>query len=207
MDSAELEHLTQCMIAGEETALAELFSKYRERLKRIIRFRKDYRLGARVSDSDILQDTYISAAKRLNHFSEGQMPPFLWLRLMLGQQLVDLHRQHLAAEMRDVRKEVALDSGPGPQTSMAIAVQLVSQRSAASAQLERAEQIEQVEKLLNEMDPTDREVIALRHFEELTNVEAAAVLGIEPAAASKRYIRALKRLSKTVQSIEASQHD
>ncbi len=192
------------MRCGNEQALAEVFSVYRQRLRRIIQFRLDYRIAGRVSDSDVLQETYIAAAKRLAHFSEhAEMPPFLWLRLVLGQQLVDLHRQHLQAGIRDVRKEVSIQRlAPSAHTSVAIAAQLVGRATGVSELVSRAEQIERLEATLNQMDPIDREVIALRHFEELSNTETARVLAIEPAAASKRYVRAMARLSELMANLE-----
>ena len=196
------------MRGGSEEALAEVFSHYRERLRRIIQFRIDYRIASRVSDSDVLQEAYIAAAKRLDHFSkESQMPAFLWLRLVIGQQLIDLHRQHLQAEMRDVRKEVSLQqNAPSPHTSMAIAAQLAGPMTAISEVIARNERIERLEGTLNQMDPIDREVIALRHFEELSNVETAKVLGIEQPAASKRYIRAMARLGELMAEFKASEN-
>ena len=61
----------------------------------------------------------------------------------------------------------------------------------------RAEQILQVQEAVNSLDPLDREVVALRHFENLTRAETALVLGITEEAGAKRYIRALKKL-KTI---------
>jgi RNA polymerase sigma-70 factor (ECF subfamily) len=186
------------MKEGDQDALAEVFSSYRQRLRRIIRFRLDYRLANRVSDSDVLQESFIAAAKRLNHFtSQPDMPAFLWLRLITQQQLVDLHRQHLQAEMRDVRKEVSLPgNSPSPHTSLAIAVQLEGKMTAVSEVFARAERIEKLEGALNQMDAIDREVIALRHFEELSNIETAEILAIATSAASKRYLRAMRRLGE-----------
>jgi RNA polymerase sigma-70 factor (ECF subfamily) len=196
------------MRGGSEEALAAVFSHYRERLRRIVQFRIDYRIAGRVSDSDVLQEAYIAAAKRLEHFSkQPQMPAFLWLRLLIGQQLIDLHRQHLQAEMRDVRKEVSLQqNAPSPHTSMAIAAQLAGPMTAVSEVVARAERIERLEATLNQMDPIDREVIALRHFEELSNVETAKVLGIEQPAASKRYLRAMAKLGELMAEFNASEN-
>lgn len=196
-DSDDEQQFGSAMRAGDAAALGEAFERYRDRLRRIVRFRLDYRLAGRISESDVLQEVYIAAAKRLEYFGQNDMSPFLWLRLMVGQQLIDLHRQHLQAGKRDARREVSLDAGaPSPHTSVAIAAQLVGQRTAVSEILDRQEQIDKLEGTLNQMDEIDREVIALRHFEELSNVEAASVLGIEPAAASKRYVRAMARLAK-----------
>ncbi|MCA9126807.1 MAG: sigma-70 family RNA polymerase sigma factor [Planctomycetales bacterium] len=182
---------------GDQQTLALVFSQFRERLRRIVAFRLDYRLAGRISHSDVLQEAYIAAAKRLDNFAtQENMSAFLWLRLVVGQQLTDVHRQHLQAGKRDVRKEVALQpKGLSPHTSVAIANCLLDKRTAVSEVLARAEQLEKLECTLNQMDEVDREVIALRHFEELSNIEAARVIGIEPAAASKRYIRAMTRLS------------
>ncbi len=193
---------------GDTDALAEIFSQYRERLRRIVRFRLDYRLAGRLSESDVLQETFIAAAKRLPRYAEqDDMPAFLWLRLIAAQELVDLQRKHIVAEKRDVRREISLvhQSTFSGNTSVAIAAQLIGQNTGASQLLEQAERIERLETTLNAMDATDREVIAMRHFEELSNVETANVLAIDPSAASKRYLRAMKRLAELMADFVASE--
>ena len=185
-----------------EEALAKYFFAVEGRLKRIVNFRLDYRLGGRVSESDVIQETYVRAAKRIDSFlQKDDMPFFVWLRLEVSQKLHEIHRHHFGAEKRDVRKEIKLgqnnDSG---RTSMALAAHIVAQLTSPSRLIERAEQIAILEKTLGEMNELDREVIALRHFEELSNIETAKSLGIEPAAASKRYLRALKRLREIMES-------
>jgi RNA polymerase sigma-70 factor (ECF subfamily) len=123
------------------------------------------------------------------------LPFFLWLRLEVGQKLVDLHRFHLGARMRDAGQEVSLHRGALPQvTSMSLAEHLLGKLTSASRAIMRAELKIRVQDALNSMDPHDREVLILRHFEELSNSEAAQVLGIKPTAAVNRYVRALKRL-------------
>ena len=193
------------MREGDETALAEVFSRYRHRLKQIVRFRLDYRMAGRISDSDVLQESYLAAAQRLRHFSDHEeMSPFLWLRLVVGQKLIDLQRQHIGAERRDVRKEITvLGNSLSEGTSVAIAARLASRNQTASTLLQQAEQIAKLETTLNEMDDIDREVIALRHFEELSNIETAAVLQIEPSAASKRYLRAMRRLTELMSRLQS----
>jgi RNA polymerase sigma-70 factor (ECF subfamily) len=195
------------LMADREEALAVFFSAVQPRLKKIVHFRLDYRLGGRVSESDVIQEAYLRAAQRLDQYLEKDksdaMPFFVWLRLEISQKLQEIHRYHFAAERRDVRKEMRLqqitpDAG---QTSLALAAHLVSQIASPSRQLRRAEQIAQLEKNLNEMNELDREVIALRHFEELSNIETAEILSIEPAAASKRYLRALKRLREIMRAV------
>ena len=182
-----------------EEALARLFLLVRDRLQRIVHFRLDYRLSGRVSESDVLQDTYVRAAKRIDRYlANPEMPFFVWLRLEVQQQILDIHRQHFSAEKRDVRKEVSLGRrhATSGQTSMALAAHLVAQMTSPSQLFAKAERIAALERTLNTMNELDREVIALRHFEELSNEETAQVLGIPAAAASKRYLRALKRLKE-----------
>ncbi len=187
---------------NREEALAELYSLVRERLRRVIDFRLDYRLGGRVSHSDVLQETYVRAAQRIDSYlKKPDMPFFVWLRLEANQRLHEIHRFHLGAEKRDIRREVKLQGNNNEQgnTSVQLAAHIVAQMTSASGLFQKARQIEALEKTLSEMNETDREVIALRHFEELSNVESAKVLGIAPEAASKRYIRALKRLKEIMQ--------
>ncbi|HBE66623.1 MAG TPA: RNA polymerase subunit sigma [Planctomycetaceae bacterium] len=194
------------MRAGSTETLAKLFSEYRSRLKRIVQFRLDYRLAGRFSESDVLQDAFVAASQRLDHFAKQEMSPFLWLRLVVTQQVVNLYREHVQTEKRDVRKErISLQAPLGSaQTSLAIAANLVGQRTGVSELVARAERIEQLKVTIEKMDPIDREVIALRHFEELSNVETASVLGIETSAASKRYLRAMARLAQSMKEQEAA---
>lgn len=196
------DEIRQCLAATREEALADYFSVVRERLKRIVDFRLDYRLNGRVSQSDVLQDTYVRAAKRIDSFlDKPDMPFFVWLRLEVNQRLLEVHRHHFGAEKRDVRREFSMQkpNACSGQTSVALAAHLVAQLTSPSQVVERAEQIRALEVSLNEMNELDREVIALRHFEELSNTETAEVLDINPAAASKRYLRALKRLREIMQ--------
>jgi RNA polymerase sigma-70 factor (ECF subfamily) len=127
--------------------------------------------------------------------SNPSMPFFLWLRGLAGQKLVDLHREHLGAKMRDAGREVSLYRGALPQaSSVSLAHQLLGRLTTASQAAIRAELQLKVQEALNSMDPMDREVLTLRNFEMLSNEETAQVLGISKAASSSRHIRALKRL-------------
>jgi RNA polymerase sigma-70 factor (ECF subfamily) len=181
---------------GDLAALAELFGRYRKRLRQMVRLRLDRRLQGRVDASDVLQEAYLDVAQLLPHYlTKREMPFFLWLRLVAGQRLVRIHRKHLGAAIRDAGREVSLYRGALPQASSAsLAAQLLGRYTPASQALSRAEVQLEIQAALNAMEPIDREIIALRHFEELTNAEAAQVLEIDRSAASKRYIRALKRL-------------
>jgi RNA polymerase sigma-70 factor (ECF subfamily) len=197
-DSSNSDDLLRRAEAGDQQALAELFSRYRDRLRQMVRLRLDRRLQGRIDPSDVLQEAYLDLAKRLPEYSQKPtMPFFLWLRFLTGQKLIDLHRHHLGARMRDAGQEVSLYRGALPQaSSVSLANQLLGRLTSASRAAIRAETQIRVQEALNGMEPLDREVLTLRHFEMLSNEETAQVLGISKSAASNRYIRALKRLKE-----------
>src|SRR5262245_38250396 len=184
-------------------ALVALFVRHRERLRRMVRLRLDRRLLGRVDPSDVLQEAYLDVARRAEEYlANPTMPPFLWLRFLTAQRLMILHRRHLGAQVRDAGREISLHRGAIPQaTSVSLACQLIGRLTSASQAAIRAELQTKLQVVLNGMDPLDREVLALRHFEELSNAETAAVLGIQKAAASNRYIRALRRLKDLLDAL------
>lgn len=205
------DELTGRLTCGDREALAALFSQHRERLWRMVHFRMDRRLLGRVDPDDVLQEAYLAAAARLEHFAGAGMSPFIWLRTVLMQTLTDVHRHHLGVQMRDADREVDLQGGGYVQTTNAsLAAFLVGNMTSPSQAAARAEMLQQVEQAVAGMDPLDREVLALRHFEELGNSEVAEVLGIQQKAASIRYIRALKRLKGILSEmpglLEGDQH-
>jgi RNA polymerase sigma-70 factor (ECF subfamily) len=189
------EELVGRLRQGDEGALAELFSQYRDRLWRLVTFRLPARLNGRVDAEDVLQEAYLAAAARLHHFRERTSGSFfVWLRLVVVQTLTDLQRQHLGAQMRDAGREVSLQPAWGQGTSAALAVQLLGSLTSPSQAAIREELAGRLGAALEGMNPVDREILALRHFEELSNQETAEVLGVDEKAASIRYVRALKRL-------------
>jgi RNA polymerase sigma-70 factor (ECF subfamily) len=179
-------------------ALAALFTRHRDRLWRMVSVRLDRRLHGRVDPDDVLQEAYLDAASRIGHFRRDDGGSFfVWLRLIVGQTLVDVHRRHLGAQARAAGREVPLHgrfSAYPDETSASIAGQLMAQLTPPSHAARRAETASRLETALEGMEPIDREVLVLRHFEELTNGEVAQVLGIQPKAASIRYVRAVGRL-------------
>jgi RNA polymerase sigma-70 factor (ECF subfamily) len=202
-ESSDVHELVQRIAAGDQQALAEAFTRYRSQLRRMILLRLDRRLQGRVDASDILQEAYLDAAQRAAEYAANPtMPLFLWLRLLTGQRLLIAHRQHLHTKMRDVGQEVSLFRGALPQaSSQSLAAQLLGRLTSPSLAAMRAEMQLRLQEALNDMDPLDREVLTLRHFEELSNGETARVLGIQKSAASNRYIRALQRLRKVLSGI------
>jgi len=181
---------------GDQDAVAALFAIHRERLEQMVRPRMDRRLQGRIDASDVLQETYLEAARRVGEFArEPTTSVYLWLRFLTAQKLVDLARRHLGSKMRDAGQEISLYRGALPQaSSVCLAAQLLGDFTSPSRAVIRAETQLRVQEALNSMDPIDREVLALRHFELLSNGEVAQVLGLTKAAASNRYVRALKRM-------------
>jgi len=202
-DSALTQDLLRRAQTGDTGALVGLFNQYRSRLKRMVQLRLDRRLQGRIDPSDVMQEAFLDLAKRAPEFFEqGKMPFFLWLRLLTGQRLLATHRQHLGTKMRDAGQEVALHHGAMPQaTSGSLAAQLLGKLTSPSQAAVKAELRVRLQEVLNSMDPLDREVLVLRHFEELTNNETAEILGLQKTAASNRYVRALKRLRAILSSV------
>ena len=185
-------------------ALGEFFGMQRDRLRRIVHVRLDRRLQGRVDPSDVLQEAFVDASRRLAEYAaEPAMPLFLWLRFLTAQRLQALHRFHLGAKARDAGREVSLHSGPLPTAdSRSLAAQLLGRLTTPSRAAIRAEIQIKIREALDAMDPIDREVLVLRHFEELNNNETAAVLGLAKAAASRRYVRALRRLKEILSATQ-----
>ena len=175
-------------------ALGELFMLYRDRLWRMLYVRLDRRLASRVAPDDVLQETFLDVSRRIGEYlADPAVPFYVWLRFLAVQRMQIVQRVHLGAQMRDVSREVSLP----PASPESMAGQLVSQMTSPSQAAIRHELQERLRAVLEAMDPLDREVLALRHFEELSNDEVAQVLKITKEAASKRHVRALRRLKET----------
>lgn len=203
-DSETSHDLLQRARQGDREAINVVFDESRDRLRRMIQFRLDRRLQGRIDASDVLQEAFLDATRRIDTGAVNpNIPLFLWLRLVVGEKLLEQHRHHLGAEKRNAARELSLYSGPLPAaSSAALAANLVGGMTSPSLAAERAERVLKLQEALNAMDDIDREVLALRHFEHLSNAEAAQTLDIDESAASNRYVRALKRLRKVLNNTD-----
>ena len=186
---------------GDEGALAELFEVHRGRLARMVALRLDGRLQGRVDVSDVLQEAFLDLAAKLPDFEakSERLDFFLWMRLVTSERLLQVHRRHLGAAKRDAAQEIPLCGRPTPAAqSITISRKLASEMTSPTQGAQRAELQAKLQEVLNAMQPIDREILVLRHFEELSNDEAARVLGLKKAAASNRYVRALARLREVL---------
>jgi RNA polymerase sigma-70 factor (ECF subfamily) len=199
-NSGDTVELIERARAGDAAALDAIFSRHRSRLRRMVDIRLDRRLQARVDASDVVQEAYLEVAQRLEEYlRDPKLPLFLWLRLVVGQRLMKIHRQHLGTQLRDAEREVSLYRHALPAaSSAALAAQLLGKYTSPTQAAVRAERLLRVQDALNSLSAIDREVVSLRHFEHLNRHETAQALGIDEAAAAKRYIRALKRLKDSL---------
>ena len=138
----------------------------------------------------------LEVARKLDDYlADPKAPFFLWLRTLTGLKLAELHRHHLGTQLRDAGREVSIYRGALPEAnSMSLAAQLLGKFTSPSQSALKAERRIKLQESLNSMDPVDREILALRHFEQLTNAETATVLGLTESGATARHMRALKRL-------------
>ena len=201
--------LIEQLRGGDRQALATLFDRYRDRLRRMVELRIDARVRARLDASDVLQEAFLDVARDLDaYLADPKLPPLLWLRLHVGRRLTTLHRQHLGTKMRDAGMEISLYRDALPEaSSAALASMLLGKHTSPTQAAQRAERLLRVQEALNTLDPIDREVLALRHFEQLSRSETAEVLGISQEAGAKRYFRALKRLKDVLSAMPGGGED
>ncbi|MCR9292165.1 MAG: sigma-70 family RNA polymerase sigma factor [bacterium] len=182
--------------SGDTQAIASVFESYRERLRRTVKLRMHPQLQARLDASDVLQDTFFEFARRLPDFTQQRpMPLFAWLRRLTIQQLDQLQRKHLGAEKRTAFREIALVASPSQDASVVnLATQLAGQFTSVDRNLLKAEVQSKLFEALSHMEEDEREIIAMRHFEELSTQEIAEILGLTRSGVLKRYTRAIRRL-------------
>jgi RNA polymerase sigma-70 factor (ECF subfamily) len=196
--SGQVPNLVARVVAGDRGAVVELLERYRGRLRRMVAMRLDPRLEGRVDSSDVIQEGYLDAMRRLEEYLlDPSVPFYIWLRFLVGQRVQEQHRRHLATPGRDVGREVSIYEGAMPGASTrTLAERLMGKLTSPSNAAIRAERKIRLQEALNRMDPLDREILVLRHYEQMTNGDAAAALSLEKSAASKRYTRALQRLKE-----------
>ena len=181
--------------SGSKDTLAALFLKYRDRLERMVDVRLDPRLLGRIDPADVVQEAYIEVARRIDGFlAAPAVSLFVWLRQITWQTLLDIHRRHLG-QKRNAGQEISLHSRNQDRSTVCpLAQQLAGSLTSPSQAAMRNERMVLLQGAIGQMDAIDHEILALRHFEQLSNREVAEVLNLTKTAASNRYMRALKRL-------------
>lgn len=199
--STDLE-LLNASASGRAAVLGTLIEQHRERLVRMVRVRLHPQVRQRVDASDVIQEACLEAHRRIDDYvADPRIPFFLWLRRIVGDRLLKAHRAHLDVQQRDVRRQIRGGGEDMPDVSVAALVDMLAASNTSPTRgVARAELRDRVGLLLADLADTDREVLCMRHFEELSNEEVAEELGLGKHAASKRYIRALQRLRGMVGS-------
>ena len=192
--SRDTQELLDRVGRGEKTALEDLFTRHRDRLRRVVALRMDKRLASRVDSSDIVQETYVEAARRFeDYLQQPDMSFYLWLRWIAREKVIQEYRRHLGAEKRAIDREIAI---PLSETSAEFAKEILGRERTPTQQLRSSELAGSLQEALAELDEDDGKVIIWRHFEELSVGETAELFGISKAAAAKRYLRALQKLRR-----------
>ena len=181
---------------GEESAVQELLARHRDRLRQMVSVRMDPRLTARVDPSDVIQDAMAAAVQQLPaYLRRGDDAFYPWLRQLAWERLIDAHRRHIGAKRRSVKREARWNGELSDPSTVLLAERLAASGTSPSGLAMRNERKQRVQAALEGLMPEDREVVVLRHLEQLSHKEIAAVLRVSPEAARSRYRRAMERLA------------
>jgi len=195
LDSCETRDLLCRARGGDGAAVEELLAKHRTRLRRMVDVRMDPRLSPRLDASDVVQEALVDAARRLPDYARKRPCAFYpWLRQIALDRLVDLHRRHVQAGRRSVTREVSRDMRLSNASTMLLADRFAASATSVMGRLVREELHQRVRSALDELAPAEREVVVMRHLEELSLAEVGEVLGVSVEAARSRYRRAIERL-------------
>lgn len=180
---------------GKTEAVSRLLNEHREALRRAVAMRLDPALARRIDASDIVQDVLLEASQRMtNYLQHGNMPFDLWLRQLARDHIVDAHRRHRKAQRRSLDREQPIYSARSDQSSMDLAAAFIDPEKTPAAAAMRRELQQRFFQALAQLGEDDREIIVLRHIEQMANQDVATLLQLTEAAASMRYLRALRRL-------------
>ncbi len=196
-DEAEIDGLLERARLGDRAALRDLLDRHRSRLKRMVGIHMDQRLRRRFGSSDVVQEAMADAWRNLPGYIENRPLPFYpWLRQIAWNRLVDLHRRHVQAQKRSLHREEGHGVELSDQSAVELALMVLSGGSTPSGELLRKELRGRVRAVLSAMNERDREVLVLRHLEQLSTAEIAAVLGIREGTVRVRHLRALERFRR-----------
>lgn len=204
-DSEQTHELIQTAKAGDADAVNALLDRHRQAIRRMVQMRIDKAIASRLDASDVVQDVLMEASRRLHDYMQNPGLPFhLWLRQLAKDQIIDMHRQHRVAQRRSVDRERSLDAKFADQSSLDLAAQLRDHELTPAAATIRRELEQRFLCALQDLDDDDREIIQMRHQEQLSNTEVAAALGLSQPAAGMRYLRAVRRLREVLGGDQSS---
>lgn len=194
---------------GDSQAVERLLARHRDSLHRMIQMRLDQRIKQRIDVSDVVQDVLIEANRRLRDYLEHPVMAFhLWIRQIAKDRLIDAHRRHRVSAKRSIDREQGMGvHGAIDQSSFELVGQLIDPQMTPAAAANQRELAAHVEAAIARLGDTDREIILMRHYEQLNNSEIASTLGLSEPAASMRYLRAIRRLRELLDKDAAASSD
>lgn len=194
---------------GDSGAINRLLEKHRGPVRRLVEMRLDRKVQQRVDVSDVVQDVMLEANGRLQKYLDDPVMAFhLWLRQIAWDRIIDTYRRHRVSAKRNMdREQPMIAPGGSDDSTMDLAVQLCDPEMTPAAAATARELATRVEAVIQQLDEQDRDVILMRHYEHLSNVEIAKVLGLHPPAASMRYLRAIRRLRELMEETNADSSD
>jgi RNA polymerase sigma-70 factor (ECF subfamily) len=192
---AEIEALIERAAGGDKAARQELLLRHEQRLRQMIAVRLDHRLAARLDPSDVVQEVFADACRKLSDYLRRRPLPFYpWLRQLAWERLVKLHQRHIGARKRSVTREENPGAALSDESALALAERLSAPGPSPSSRLLREELSRRVRDALDRLAGNDREVLVMRYLEQLSTREIAAILGLSEGAVKVRHLRALERL-------------
>ena len=198
-NSNETQELLAGAGQGQPAAVNELLDRHREALRHMIQARMDHKLARRVDASDVVQDVLLEASQRLaDYIRDPQLPFGLWIRQMAQDRIIDLHRRHRVARRRSLDREQQRPAAAADKSSLELMNQLRDPELTPAAASLRKELHERFVEAIDQLEDEDREILLMRHFEQLSNSEAAELLGLSQPAAGMRHLRALRRLREVL---------
>ncbi len=208
-DSLIIKNLLDQARQGDDDARDDLLKQHREPLRRMIALRLDPAIAARVDASDVVQEVLLEASKRLDDYLRNPNMPFpLWLRHLAKDHIIDAHRRHRQAQKRGVdREQPIVPAALADHSSVELAAQFLDQEMTPASAAIQQEMQNRLHLAITNLDDNDREMILMRHFEQMSNQEVAESLGLTEAAASMRYLRALRRLRSLLDPERAHEED
>lgn len=183
--------------AGSGESLGQLLQLYANYLKVVVLGQLEHNLRARVSPSDVVQETFFEAHRDFPQFRGSTTPEFLaWLRRILVNNLCRVVEQHLLAEKRDVRREVSLErlATALEQSTARLEAILPDPGTSPSSFLQRRETEVALADQLALLPADYRDVIILRHLEQLPFEEIGQRMGRTSGAVRMLWLRAVKAL-------------
>lgn len=197
----DTEELLQRAEQGDTQARQAVLVRHRDRLKFMVAVHLDRRLAPRIDPSDVVQEALLDAARGLDDYLRQRPLPFYpWLRNLAWERLIELHRRHLHAKRRSVKREEPLAPHLSDESAMQLAERVLARQSSPSQRAIRSELRSRIRSALDRLGERDREVLVLRHLEQLSTRETGAVLGISEGSVKTRHLRALERMRVLLQS-------